>query len=131
VRGGGGSKEISILRERWKRSVKAALPRTRRAPSVFSGGLRGSYDLGADVSSPRAASRLTVPGTCVLVVRWPLGLVVVVLRIFFFLRSSSRCSFCRFCTSISSEMKLFFTCLVETRLLDFRRFKKDQTDIYF
>ena len=52
---------------------------------------------------------LTVPGMCVLVVLWPLGPVVVVLLIFFFFRSSSRCSFCLFCTSISSEMKLFFT----------------------
>lgn len=53
---------------------------------------------------------LTVPGMCVLAVLWPLGPVIVVLLIFFFLRSSSRCSFCLFCTSISSEMKLFFTC---------------------
>lgn len=53
---------------------------------------------------------LTVPGMCVLAVLWPFGPVVVVLLIFFFLRSSSRCSFCLFCTSISSEIKLFFTC---------------------
>lgn len=60
--------------------------------------------------SHSATTWLTVPGMCVLAVLWPFGPVVVVLLIFFFLRSSSRCSFCLFCTSISSEMKLFFTC---------------------
>lgn len=60
---------------------------------------------------------LTVPGMCVLAVLWPLGPVVVVLRIFFFLRSSSRCSFCLFCTSISSEIKLFFTCSTKGDLI--------------
>lgn len=57
-----------------------------------------------------ASAGLTVPGMCVLPVLWPLGRGEDTLRIFFFLRSSSRCSFCLFCTSISSEMKLFFTC---------------------
>lgn len=61
------------------------------------------------VFPPPTPAWLTVPGMCVLVLLWPLGPVVVVLRIFFFLRSRSRCSFCLFCTSISSEMKLFFT----------------------
>lgn len=64
-------------------------------------------------------TRLTVPGMCVLVVLWPLGPVVVVLLIFFFFLSSSRCSFCLFCTSISSEMKLFFTCFFKNTKLSF------------
>lgn len=39
---------------------------------------------------------------------WPWDVGAPPLSFFFFL-SSSRCSFCRFCTSISAEMKLFFT----------------------
>ncbi len=79
---------------------------------------------------------LTVPGMCVLAVLWPLAPVVVVLLIFFFLRSSSRCSFCRFCTSINSEMKLFFTWFFNTKTnLKGRRFLgsnwNSKREIYF
>lgn len=39
---------------------------------------------------------------------WPCDVPAPPLSFFFFF-SSSRCSFCRFCTSMSAEMKLFFT----------------------
>lgn len=74
---------------------------------------------------------LTVPGMCVLAVLWPLGPVVVVLLIFFFFRSSSRCSFCLFCTSINSEMKLFFTCVFNTKLLYSRRLLGSNGNLLF
>lgn len=85
----------------WRRKEGKSLGKTSGVSSVVL--YQHSHKLSCVV-------QLTVPGTWVLPVLWPLGPVEVVLRIFFFLRSSSRCSFCLFCTSISSEMKLFFTC---------------------
>ena len=56
-----------------------------------------------------SASKLTVPGATVRSER--LGGVAALPFSFFFFLKSSRCSFCRFCTSMRTEMKLFFTSL--------------------
>lgn len=99
------------------------LGRLLRCSSLWSctRGIRGCLCL----RLPRSVTTwLTVPGMCVLAVLWPLGPVVVILLIFFFLRSSSRCSFCLFCTSISSEMKLFFTCFI------FQQFVLEDVTVY-
>lgn len=125
--------EASIFRENEEegspQTLDADLPcKSGQAPCF------GAYTLKTCVTVPHVSisllviisptTWLTVPGMCVLAVLWPLGPVVVVLLIFFFLRSSSRCSFCLFCTSINSEMKLFFTWKRQNFVLVF------QTELY-